>query len=165
MKGSDSLQGVAARCRSQSMGGFGYVGVLILLGILSVTATATLQLGILMERRAAEEELLRIGTEFHSALASYAASTPPGQSPRPRSLQDLLRDPRYPGIRRHLRRIYTDPLTGKTEWGTEERPDMPGIVAIYSLSTNAPIKVGNFAVEFAHFEHKKTYSEWKFSVF
>lgn len=116
------------------VGGFTYIGLLILLAILSVIAASSLHVGTLVQRRDAEQELLFIGKEFRDALQSYANATPVGLSPNPKSLDDLLRDPRYPGIKRHLRKIYADPITGKSSWGLMLNQEKTGVVGIYSLS-------------------------------
>lgn len=77
--------------------GFTYLGLLILIAVLSVATLATLEVGQLASRRQAEDELLFIGHEFEQALRSYMDSTPAGQRPYPASLQDLLKDNRHPG--------------------------------------------------------------------
>lgn len=76
--------------------GFTYLGLLILIAVLSVATLATLEVGQLASRRQAEDELLFIGHEFEQALRSYMDSTPAGQRPYPASLQDLLKDNRHP---------------------------------------------------------------------
>ena len=60
-----------------------------------------------------ERQLLFAGHEFREAIRRYLEASPAGQG----SLSafhwtDLLRDPRSPDIKRHLRRIYLDPMTG-----------------------------------------------------
>lgn len=97
--------------------GFTYVGLLVLVTVIGLVGAAALKVDALMRRAAAERELLEIGAAFSEALRSYADATPRGQPAQPPSLQDLLRDPRYPGVRRHLRKIFLDPMTGKAEWG------------------------------------------------
>lgn len=143
-------------------GGFTYLGLLILVAIIGIASAATLQTGAVLQRRAAEEELLEIGAEFRAALISYANATPAGQPRAPHSLQDMLKDPRYPNARRHLRKLYTDPITGKEGWGTVQAPDGTGIVAVYSLSEAVPIKIGNFDVAFQSFTGKTSYRDWQF---
>lgn len=145
--------------------GFTYLGLLILVAIIGIASAATLQMGSILQRRAAEEELLEIGAEFRNALISYANATPVGQKRAPSSLQDLLKDPRYPNPRRHLRKLYADPLTGKEEWGLIEALDGSGIVGVYSLSEARPIKVGNFEAAYQGFEGKTSYRDWKFIAF
>ena len=143
--------------------GFSYVGLLILVAILSVVASATVHLGAASQRREAEQELLFVGSEFVAALRSYAAATPAGAPRFPRELDDLLRDPRVPDIRRHLRRIPVDPISGTEKWGLERLPD-GSVVAVHSPSDAKPIKIGNFDPPFVHFERASKYSEWSFGV-
>jgi type II secretory pathway pseudopilin PulG len=98
--------------------GFTYLGLIVTVAIIGLVGAATLKVDALLRRAAAEQELLEIGATFSEALRSYADATPRGQPQLPPpSLQDLLKDPRYPGVRRHLRKIFVDPMTGKAEWG------------------------------------------------
>ncbi|UTY55756.1 type II secretion system protein [Massilia sp. erpn] len=144
--------------------GFTYISVIILVAVIGLVSAATLRLGVVLQRSAAERELLNIGAEFSDALKSYAAATPQGQHPQPRTLNDLLRDPRYQQVRRHLRKIYVDPMTGKPEWGLLTVPNKIGIAGIYSLSEAKAIKVANFPARFAVFEGKTRISDWKFTA-
>lgn len=144
--------------------GFTYLGLLILITIIGIASAATMQMGAVMQRRAAEEELLDIGAEFRAALISYANATPLGQARAPQALHDLIKDPRYPGVRRHLRKLYTDPITGKEGWGTIQTLNGSGIVAIYSLSEARPIKIGNFDPILQSFTGKTRYRDWVFGI-
>lgn len=143
-------------------GGFTYVGLLILIAIIGIASAATMQVGSVLQRREAEQELLAIGSEFQNALISYANATPAGQLRAPKTLQDLIKDQRNPKPQRHLRKLYVDPITGKEEWGTVHSPDGAGIIGVYSLSEASPIKIGNFDVAFKGFEDKTSYRDWKF---
>jgi type II secretory pathway pseudopilin PulG len=147
---------------SASQQGFTYVGALILVGILSVTAAATVRLGAVMQRRAAEQALMEIGDEFRDAFISYADATPSGMPRTPLSLQELLLDPRYPTPRRHLRKLYVDPISGRADWGTVPAVPGPGIVGVFSLAEGKPIKIGNFDVRFEEFQGKAFYRDWVF---
>jgi type II secretory pathway pseudopilin PulG len=149
--------------RSLKQAGFTYLGMLILVAIISLVSATTIQVGAVLQRRDAEEELLEIGTEFRAALISYSAATPVGRAPRPASLQDLLKDPRFPTTRRHLRKIYADPLTGKEEWGILTAPDGSGVTGVYSLSDAKPIKIGNFESPYERFKGKTSYRFWVFA--
>jgi type II secretory pathway pseudopilin PulG len=145
-------------------GGFTYLGLVILVTIIGLVGAAALQVGTLLRRAQAEQELLEIGATFSAALQSYAAATPRGQSPQPASLRELLRDPRFPGVRRHLRKVFVDPVTGKAEWGIVYAGDRKGVLAVYSLSGAAPLKLANFDARFEGFENKKHLSDWKFTA-
>jgi type II secretory pathway pseudopilin PulG len=142
--------------------GFTYLGLIVLVTVIGLVGAATLKIDSLLRRAAAEEELLAIGAQFSAALTSYAAATPKGQSPLPPSLQELLKDPRTPAVRRHLRKIFIDPVTGGTEWGIVYQGDRVGVLGVHSLSKAAPLKIGNFDARFAGFENKQHLSDWKF---
>ncbi|WP_229458559.1 type II secretion system protein [Massilia glaciei] len=144
--------------------GFTYVGLIVLVAIIGLTGAATLKINALLQRAAAEEELLDIGAAFSDALRSYAAATPAGQPPQPRTLQDLLRDPRVPGVRRHLRKVFVDPMTGKAEWGVQYLNGQSGVVALHSLSDARPFKIGNFDARFRGFDNRARISDWKFTL-
>jgi type II secretory pathway pseudopilin PulG len=150
---------VPARAR-----GFTYLGLMILVSILALIAAAGLKMGSVLERAAAEEELLEIGAQFSEALRSYAAATPPGKPPQPPGLQDLLKDPRFPNPRRHLRKIFVDPMTGKAEWGIIYLGDKVGVLGVHSLSGARPLKIANFDIRFLNMENREKISDWKFLV-
>lgn len=143
--------------------GFTYLGLIIFVTVIGMVGAATLKIGALMQRAQAEEELLDIGAAFSAALQSYAAATPKGQPLQPPSLRELLKDPRTPALRRHLRKVFVDPVTGGTEWGIVYLGDRAGVVAVYSLSQAQPLKIGNFDARFTGFENKQHLSDWKFT--
>ncbi len=145
-------------------GGFTYLGLIIFVTVIGLVGAATLKVDALLRRAAAEEELLDIGAAFGEALRTYAEATPKGQPAQPPSLQELLKDPRAPGVRRHLRKIFVDPLTGKAEWGIvwANPGDKRGVLAVYSLSKAKPLKVANFDKRFSGFENRQHVSDWKF---
>jgi type II secretory pathway pseudopilin PulG len=143
--------------------GFTYIGLLIFVAVLGAAATASLGAGASLLRRGAEAELLAIGLEFRAALKSYAEATPFGQPDAPKELAELLRDPRYPGVRRHLRRLYPDPLTGRTEWGVVRDPG-GRILGIHSLSTTATLRQAEFPLGLESFQQARRHDEWVFAL-
>jgi type II secretory pathway pseudopilin PulG len=154
------------KLRLRREAGFTYLGLVIMVAIVGMAGAATLKVDALMRRAAAEEALLEAGAAFGAALKSYADATERGQPTQPPSLQDLLKDPRFPGVRRHLRKIFVDPVTGKAEWGIVWRdPDShSGVLAVYSLSRARPLKQANFDARFQHLENREHLSEWKFAA-
>ena len=144
--------------------GFTYLSLVILLAILGLVGAAALKVDALLARAAAEQELLEVGAAFSAALDSYAAATPQGKPTQPPSLQDLLKDNRFPTIRRHLRKIFDDPISGKAEWGITYVGDKVGVIGVYSLSQAQPLKLANFDARFQNFENKNHYAEWKFTA-
>lgn len=138
-----------------------YLAILIAVAIVGALAAGSIQAGASLQRRAAEEELLFVGSQFQLAFKTYYETTPSGKRPYPSDLGELLRDHRFPGIRRHLRKAYYDPLTGKSEWGVAEAPE-GGIMGVYSLATETPIKLTGFPEQFSQLEGKTKYTDWIF---
>jgi len=149
--------------RLRAAGGFTYVGLIILVAMIGLVAATTVRVGVTLQRAQAERDLLHIGEQFSNALKSYADATPAGQPRQPATLKELLKDPRFPGIRRHLRKIFVDPMTGKAEWGILYLADNKGVLGIYSLSAAKPIKISNFPARFQAFNGKQKISEWVFT--
>ena len=78
------------------------------------------------------------------------------------ALEDLLADKRYPSVRRYLRRVYPDPMTGSAEWGLVRGPN-GGITGVQSRSTAQPLKKANFPKEYEAFAGAATYRDWVFA--
>lgn len=148
--------------RYACQGGFSYIGLLIVVAIMATGTSIAIEGSAALQQRAGEEELLAIGAEYRAALVSYAAATPFGQPQTPLELRELLRDPRYPGVRRHLRRIYLDPLTGRPGWGVVRNPD-GRIAGIHSLSRAETWKRADFMPGLEHFVRAKRHDEWVFA--
>ena len=145
--------------RIATASGFAYVLLLVAIAVIGLTASASLSLGANMARRDAEQQLLAIGLEFQAALRSYSGGS--GQGPR--ELEDLLKDPRSLGIRRHLRQIYADPLTGQAEWGTVK--DAAGtVIGVYSRAEGQPIRQTGFEPALASFGEADSYAQWVFGL-
>jgi len=114
------------------------------------------------ERRERERELLFIGGEFRRAIESYYQDSPGAAKNYPQELADLVLDRRFPTPRRHLRRLYRDPMTGKAEWAVLEAPT-GGIMGVHSLSEAETLKRAGFRLENRSFENTGRYSQWEFS--
>lgn len=141
-------------------GGFSYLLLLLLLAVMAVATTGSVALGHALERRAAERALLDAGEAFRLALLSWRA----GGGTGPAELAELLRDPRVPGLRRHLRQLPHDPLTGRAEWGLV-RDNAGRIVAVYSLAEGQPLQREAFdPIRQAGFEQAESYRQWTFGA-
>jgi type II secretory pathway pseudopilin PulG len=144
----------------RSAGGFTYIGVLVLVAVMGLWLAAAGQVWHTMQRREKEQELLFVGNQFRLALMRYAANAH-GQARAPLQLEDLLKDPRSPGVQRYLRKIYRDPVTGTTDWGLVTGPNGE-IYGVYSRSDEEPLKKDGFALADRAFEGRMKYSEWVF---
>ena len=165
--------------------GFSYLWLLFTIALLSTGLALAAEIFTTASKRDKEKELLAIGRQFRVAFASYyeakrapdlGAATavqpvqlPPNSKPGPNidlrqyptTLDALLKDDRFPGIKRHLRKVFTDPMTGQAEWGLVQQNGK--ITGVHSLSEQEPIKIGGFEPDDSSFEGAKKYSEWKFT--
>ena len=141
--------------------GFTYVAMLIAVAIIGIGLAGTAEVWSLAHQREKEAELLFVGNQYREAIGRYYDATPGGGKRYPEKLENLLEDNRYPMPRRHLRKLYPDPLTGKAEWGVMEAPD-GGIMGVYSLAPGAPLKQAEFANRDRVLNQAPTYGEWRF---
>jgi type II secretory pathway pseudopilin PulG len=141
--------------------GFTYVALLLGVAIVGVWIAATASVWHLTLQREKEQELLFIGNEFRAAINHYWRSSGATARRYPMHLEDLLQDERLAEKRRHLRRIYTDPMTGKSEWGLIRLKDGQ-IIGVRSLSEQEPIKKAGFRVRDQGFVGKTRYTDWLF---
>ena len=139
--------------------GFTYLTILFMLAIMTGGLALAGEVWNTSAMREKEAELLFVGNEYRKAIERYYLSGPQRQYPK--SLEQLIKDPRQPGTVRYLRRLYPDPITGKDEWGLVKSAD-GGFAGVYSLSEAAPLKTAGFAVRDATFEGKTKYAEWQF---
>ena len=148
--------------RARRARGFTYVALLIAVATVGGGAAATAELWSQGERREKERELLFIGAQFREAVRRYYEASPGVAKSYPQHLDDLLADKRFAEPRRHLRRMYRDPTTGKAEWAVVESP-LGGIMGVRSLSDAAPLKTGGFIGDDALLVGATRYSEWRFT--
>ncbi len=139
--------------------GFTYLTALFFVALLATGLALAGEVWETSARREKEAELLFVGNQYRNAIRLYYESTPGGVKRYPRTLEELLSDSRSPAVRRHIRKLYPDPLGGK-EWGVVKAPD-GGVGGVYSQSSAKPLKTGNFKLRDAGFESAKTYSDWK----
>ena len=112
-------------------------------------------------KRVREQELLWVGGQFRLAVQRYYEQGPGGVKMYPRSLDELLEDRRWPKARRHLRRMYVDPVTGVVDWQPVLTPDGQ-ILGVYSPSSAVPQKRAGFDDEYSTFAEAETYADWRF---
>ena len=140
--------------------GFTYIGLLLFIAITGVGLSVAGMSWQYQIRAEKEKQLLFVGAEFRNAINSYYASSPNEAKVYPASLKDLLLDNRMPNIKRHLRKIYLDPMTGNADWGVVTQQGR--IVGIYSRSSLVPYKQSRFNAADANFAGSRRYKEWSF---
>ena len=140
--------------------GFSYIGLMI---FIAISGIALAGVGIVWgqdQQREREKELLFVGEQFRQAIGSYYENTPSNIKQYPNKLEDLLQDNRLPNLKRHLRKVYNDPITNSSNWGLEIQQSQ--IIGIYSLSDLKPIKKKGFPNLYQKFSDFSKYSDWKF---
>jgi len=128
-KGSEAMRHALCALRlarwKGSARGVIYPVLLISILIIGIATAGVAQLWSTQVKREKETELLfRLG-EYRRAIARYRAD----HNRLPKELKDLLDDRTQLVTRRYLRRIYTDPMTGKADWNLDLLMDRDGTVA------------------------------------
>ena len=69
----------------------------------------------------------------------WRAEASPEAKQCPQKLEGLFEDKRLPVMRRHLRKIYVNPLTGKPVWASQNTG-----IALSACTACQPLKTANF---------------------
>ncbi len=142
--------------------GYTYLGVLLLVLVLGMSLTGATLVSDTMRRREKEQELLYAGQQYVEAIRSYYEAGEGGISTYPRSVAELLRDSRFPGVRRHLRKPWRDPMTPSGDWDLLVNQE-GGIVGVRSRSRQTPL--GKFPLAQpgeTPVAGKPSYRDWQF---
>ena len=140
----------------------GYTYLLLLFGVaaMGLAAATAAESWSTLARRERERELLFAGNQYREALRRYYEAIPDAVQRHPARLEDLLQDTRFAGMRRHLRRLYPDPMTGQADWVLLRRGEY--IVGVHSRATGKPIKQSGFEKSNEEFAGAASYADWKF---
>ena len=138
-------------------GGYTYLTMLIVVFTVTLAAQATWVPASTVSIRAKEQELIFRGQAYQAAISSYYLADPKNPS-FPRSLEDLLDDPRFSG-RRHIRSLYDDPIS-RGQWSVITGEG--GITGVASTSDRQPLKVSGFPYGLENFDNSVAYSDWHF---
>lgn len=138
------------------------LGTLVMLAVIAATGVHV-GMGFGQERaRADEEELLFVGEQYRQAIESYWRASPGGIRSWPTRLEDLLADTRFPQPRRHLRKLFRDPLAPDRDWGLVTLGT--GIVGVYSRADGEPWRRSGFPQRQSRFAEARSYEDWKFTA-
>ena len=120
--------------------GYTYLLVLFVVALIGASLPIAGEMWATAKQREREADLLVAGDAIRRAIASYYTA---GQAQYPPKLEDLIKDPRFPDTRRHLRQLYPDPFSGTTDWALINSP-RGGIMGVASASEDAPLKRTGF---------------------
>lgn len=148
-------------------GGFSYLLVLLAVAVAGIGMAALGTLWSTARQHDDEAQLLHIGQQYRLAIRGYYLTAPGPQRRYPASLDELLKDPRTPGVLRHLRRPWQDPMTGLAFVPVPAADG--GIMGVRSASQARPRKTAGFDAADAAFEalaelrgDRLTYADWEF---
>ena len=142
--------------------GFTYIALLIAIALMGAGLGLAGSIWSTDAKRERELDLLFAGDQIRHAIMSYHDESPAGQPSRfPAKLDDLVQDRRWPVTKRHLRKIFIDPMTNSHEWQLVRAPDNT-IMGVNSSSEAEPLKRSGFPDDYANFSGAKTYRDWQF---
>lgn len=149
----------AGKMKNSKSGGYTYLMLLVVVASMALMASVLGAIIFSRETRIEKEnELIFRGMAYAEAIKSYH-DTSGSNGAFPMDLEDLVKDPRFP-LKKHIRRLYKDPITGK-DWILITAPG-GGIVGVTSSSKTKPIKQTNFPVKLRKLESAEHYSDWLF---
>lgn len=148
--------------RSPSQG-FTFFGLMFVVTLVGLALTGASTVWQVQQQRYKEQQLLQIGKQYRDAIRSYYQASPGGHWEYPRKLSDLLLDPRYPTIKRHIRKLWRDPMTRNSNWGLV-LDAQGGIAGIYSRAQGKPVTQPDlsFGEQVGRTTKAKSYADWKF---
>jgi type II secretory pathway pseudopilin PulG len=146
--------------RARASRGVVLMGLVVLLALGGLAAVQFAESAATARQRERETQLLWVGQQFRQALESYYRATPGPAKHLPVTMDELLRDTRFPNPVRHLRRLYVDPLQPEVPWGIVKRGNQ--IIGVYSQSDTAPLRRSGFGSGLESFEGATQYSAWRF---
>lgn len=143
--------------RLNNQRGYTYILALAAVLIVAIFAEAASVMTSRTVQAGKETELLFRGRAYQSAIKSYHRFG----GTFPRTLEDLLKDPRSPN-RRHIRALYADPMAKEGQDWLLIRSTDGGIAGVASQNKREPLKKTNFPKGLEKLENATSYSEWIF---
>ena len=141
--------------------GFTFIAVLVLIALTSLGLAVAGPIWAHQVQREREAEMLRIGLLYADAIADYQKNAPGSLRQYPNSLEDLLLDRRFVGVKRQLRELYGDPMTPGQSWALIRDID-DRIIGVRSRSGDEPIAQRSIDLGGVMLPEAHHYSDWQF---
>jgi len=122
--------------------GFAYIALLAILAILMLALTSASENIAQNAKREREQQLFFVGEQFRNAIGRYYEQSPQGTKQFPKILEVLLKDNRSIKPVRHLRKLYSDPITKSALWGLVKN-EQQQIIGVFSISAEE-VLITNF---------------------
>jgi type II secretory pathway pseudopilin PulG len=147
--------------QTQCQRGFTYVWVMAAVAVLGIGLAALGTVWSAAMQREREQELVRAGSAYADAIASYRRISPGSVRESPPNLEALLLDDRFIKAYRHMRRLYPDPMDPQRQWGLVI--DASGrVIGVHTLSRAKPLRRAPWHVGSVLLPVAEHYSDWKF---
>ncbi|MDP2229027.1 MAG: hypothetical protein Q8J78_16305 [Moraxellaceae bacterium] len=140
--------------------GVTYLWMLFLVFLIALGLGKSLEVYSAQIQREKEAELLLVGRLYRDAIKAYYLSSPGSVRKYPERLDDLLRDPRHLTLRRYIRQLYPDPVSGEA-FEVVVAPE-GGIKGVHSPSAKLAFKEANFPVGMRSSKTPPQYRDWVF---
>ncbi|MCK4821925.1 type II secretion system protein, partial [bacterium] len=138
--------------------GFTYIAMLVAVVVMGIALGITAEVSSTIAKREREAELIFRGNAIKVAVGSYYNSSP-GVKRFPKKIEELVEDKRFPVPKRHLRKLYSDPMTGKANWNLIRMKNGASIIGVSSKSEEVAFKTSGFpGILNEYFEGKENYS-------
>ena len=134
------------------------IAAMVLLALASNGVMTYVSQQALRER---EAELLRVGQLYAQAIGAYYEASPGNVKRWPRTLEDLVEDPRFVGVKRHMRQVYVDPMTRSANWALVMAAD-GGVAGVHSQSEAPPIRNSAMQLGTLALPAARRYADWQF---
>ncbi len=145
------------KARTNKERGFTYVMVLVAVVVVGLLVGVGHGMTSRIVQADREAELLFRGLAYKNAIKRYHTAN----QAFPRSLEDLLKDPKR-AHKRYLPVLYRDPMAkGEQQWTLVRAAD-GGISGVASSGKETPLKQANFSKELESFAGAQSYSDWVF---
>ncbi len=136
------------------------MGLMVLLALAGLAVLQFAESAATARQRERETQLLWVGQQYAQALESYYRASPGPVKHLPVTLDELVRDSRFPNPVRHLRKLYPDPLQPEVPWALVKRGNQ--IIGVSSQSDAAPLRRTGFPPGLEAFTGVGQYSGWRF---
>ena len=123
--------------------GFGYLSVLMIVLMLGWFGAAKFEENQTRIKREKEKELLFALEAYYYAIEQYYLASDDGTHVLPEALDQLILDRRFIRTKRHLRKLYLDPMTGAVP--SLMRNENHRIIGVYSNSSEWILNQSRFS--------------------
>lgn len=148
--------------------GFTYIAMLVAVVVMGIALGITAEISSTIAKREREAELIFRGNAIKVAIGRYYNSSP-GVKRFPKKIEELVEDKRFPVAKRHIRRLYADPMmvgkpiVDKANWKLIRMKNGASIIGVSSKSKEVALKTSGFpGILNEYLEGKERYSEWEF---